>query len=80
MFIYRIFGLANKAQTVFKYLTALEAIKTEQEKFKPTLQDIERYLNDNHWTLAKYWVERIKEEYSEIFLKKVLESDHSSYL
>jgi hypothetical protein len=73
MFILRILGLLTKASIVFKYLTALGAIKTDKENFKTTLQDIERYLNDNNWTLAEYWVDRIQREYTELFLKKVKE-------
>jgi hypothetical protein len=74
MFILRILGLLTKASIVFKYLTALGAIKMDKENFKTTLQDIERYLNDNNWTLAEYWVEdRIQREYTELFLKKVKE-------
>jgi hypothetical protein len=67
----RIFGLRTKALTVFKYLTALGAIKTSKENFKTTLQDIERYLNDDHWPLAEYWVNRVQLDYSELFLKEV---------
>lgn len=51
MVILRIRGLQEKAAIVFRYLTTLEAIKTDGAKFKTTLQDIERYLNDNDWTL-----------------------------
>jgi hypothetical protein len=67
----RIFGLRTRALTVFKYLTALGAIKTSKENFKTTLQDIERYLNEDHWPLAEYWVNRVQIDYSELFLKEV---------
>jgi hypothetical protein len=72
MFILRILGLLGKAATVFKYLTALGVIKTAKENFRETLQEIERYLNNNDWTLAEYWVERIQDDYTELFLKKIL--------
>jgi hypothetical protein len=72
MFIVRIDGLMMKASIVFKYLTALGAIKTDKENFKTTFQDIEHYLNDNNWTLARYWMDRIEVEYTELFLKKVM--------
>jgi len=45
MLILRIRGLLAKASTVFKYLTALGAIKIDREKFKENLQDVEGYLN-----------------------------------
>jgi hypothetical protein len=57
----------SKATTVFRYLTALTAIKTEKERFKATLLDIERYLNDNDWILADYWANRLQDEYTEFF-------------
>jgi hypothetical protein len=71
MFILRILGLQRKASVAFRYLTALEAIKAAKEDFKTTLQDIERYLDNNDWTLAEYWVKRIQIEYTEFFLEKV---------
>jgi hypothetical protein len=64
-------GLESKALTVFKYLIALGAIRTAKEKFKPTLDEIEDYLNENHWTLAEYWVNRIQADYSDLFLEEV---------
>lgn len=78
MLLYRITGLLTKASIVFRYLTALEAIKTGKENFKTTFQEIERYLNDNEWTLAQYWVNRIQVEYTEFFLKKVKEIEDPS--
>lgn len=77
MFILRIRGLLKKALIVFRYLTALGAIKTEKEKFKTTLQEIERYLNDTDWTLTKYWVDRIQKEYTELFVMKSQELQKS---
>jgi hypothetical protein len=71
MFILKIKGLQAKTLTVFKYLTALGAIKTSKEKFKETLGDVERYLNDSHWTLADYWMNRIQIDYTETFLEEV---------
>jgi hypothetical protein len=74
MFIMRIFGpdgLQSKALIVFKYLSALQAIKWNKEAFRPTLNDIERYLNEGHWTLAKYWVKRIEEDYLTAFSEQV---------
>ena len=70
MFILRIAGLLNKASIVFRYLTALGAIKTETDTFKTTLQNIEKCLNDNDWTLANNWLERIEREYTQLFFKK----------
>jgi hypothetical protein len=70
MFILRIKSLLGKAVTVFLYLTALNAIKTEKESLKTTLQDIECYLNDNDWTLAEYWVRRLRDEYTELFVER----------
>jgi hypothetical protein len=67
----RIRSLLNKASIVFNYLVALEAIKTEKERFNPILQEIERYLNNNDWILSEYWVDRIQLEYTEVFLDKV---------
>jgi hypothetical protein len=61
----------DEALTVFKFLTALGAIKVDKEKFKGNLQDVEGYLNNNDWTLAKYWIERIEEEYTQVFLSEV---------
>jgi hypothetical protein len=71
MFIYKIFGILQKASVVFEYLTSLEAIKKDKENFKTTLESIEHYLDDNNWTLAEYWVKRIQVEYTELFLIKV---------
>jgi hypothetical protein len=71
MLILKIRGLQAKTLIVFKYLTALGAIKTAKEKFKETLGDIERYLNDSHWTLADYWMTRIQIDYTETFLEEV---------
>jgi hypothetical protein len=70
MFKLRISGLLNKASIVFRYLTALGAIKTETDTFRTTLQNIEKYLNDNDWTLANYWLDRIQREYTQLFFKK----------
>lgn len=71
MFILRIRGLLNKTSIVFKYLTALGAIKTEKERFKPIFQEIEPYLNNSDWILSEYWVNRIQLEYTEVFLDNV---------
>jgi hypothetical protein len=70
MFILRIAGLLNKASIVFRYLTALGAINTETDTFRTTLQNIEKCLNDNDWTLANNWLERIEREYTQLFFKK----------
>ena len=74
MLVSRIIGLQSKALIVFKYLTVLRAIKTHKEDFKTTLEEIERYLDDNHWTLAEYWVNRVQQDYSEVYLKEVKRS------
>jgi hypothetical protein len=66
MFILRIRGLQRKASVILKYLIALRAIKTGKEKFKDTLQDIERYLDSNDWTLAEYWVDYLQREYTRL--------------
>lgn len=71
MFILRIRGLERKALTVFRYLTALEAIKEDKQNFSGSFEDIERYLDNNDWTLAEYWVKRIQLEYTELFLNKI---------
>jgi hypothetical protein len=71
MFKIRINGLEKKALIVFKYLTSLGAIKADKEKFRASLEDIERYLNEDHWALAEYWVNRIQVDYSEQFLEDV---------
>jgi hypothetical protein len=70
MLRFRIKGLRLKASIVFKYLAALESIRTAKESFKISFQDIERYLNDNDWTLAEYWVDRVILEYKELFLEE----------
>jgi hypothetical protein len=71
MYILRSGGLNAKTLIVFKYLTSLGTIKTSKDKFTSSLDDVERYLNDNHWALAEYWVNRIEQDYSEIFLEEV---------
>jgi hypothetical protein len=78
MLIRRILGLLDKASTVFKYLTALGAVKKDKEKFRTNLQDVEGYLNSGDWTLAKYWTERIQKEYTEIFLSEVSTSESNT--
>ncbi|HET6640998.1 MAG TPA: hypothetical protein VFG77_05275 [Nitrososphaeraceae archaeon] len=81
MFVRRIGGLLSKAQTVFRYLTALGAIKVDIEKFQPRLQEIERYLNNDDWVLSEYWINRIQKEYAEVFLSKLSSiSSSPSYL
>jgi len=77
MLIHRILELLKKASIVFSYLTALTAIKVDKEKFKENLQNVEGYLNSNDWTLAEYWINRIQNEYTELFLNKVSISDPS---
>jgi hypothetical protein len=77
MLILRMRGLLDKASTVFKYLTALGAIKSDREKFKGNLQDVEGYLNSGDWTLAKYWVIRIQQEYTVVFLNEVSKAEPS---
>jgi hypothetical protein len=62
--------LRAKAAAVFRYLIALEAIKTGKENFKSTLQEIERYLDDSDWVMAEYWIGRIQKEYSEFISKE----------
>ena len=54
-----------------KFDSHLRAIKTHKKDFETTLEDIERYLDDNHWTLGEYWVERVQQDYSEVFLEEV---------
>jgi hypothetical protein len=71
MLVIRIIGLQSKALTVFKYLTALRAVKTHKKQFETTLEDIERYLDDSHWTMAEDWVNRLEQDYSEVFLEEV---------
>lgn len=71
MFILRIRGLLNKSSIVFMYLVALGTIKKDKENFKGTFQEIERYLNDSHWTLAEYWVDSVQREYSELYMNEV---------
>lgn len=68
MIVLRKRSLMNNARAVFNYLTLHEAAKLEIEKFKSRFQDIERYLNDNDWILADYWITRIEVEYTEVFL------------
>lgn len=73
MFVVRIFGsegLEKKARTVFRYLIAIEAIKMHKN-FEDSLNRIERYLDENDWTLANSWVHRVQDGYSEFFLKEV---------
>jgi hypothetical protein len=71
MFILRIKELQSKARTVFKCLTASGAIKTDKEKkYKTALDEIERYMDDNHWPLAEYWVDHVIVDYSEFFLEE----------
>jgi hypothetical protein len=67
MLRFRIKGLRDKASTVMRYLLALESIKIVSENFKITLQDIERYLNEDNWILADYWVRRVLSEYQRVF-------------
>lgn len=60
MFILRIDGLRGKASIVFRYLTALQTIKIDKEHyFKNILQEIERYLDNDDWTLTEYWVKHV---------------------
>jgi hypothetical protein len=75
MLRHRIRGLLDKASIVFKYLTALGAIKIEKDKFKENLQEIEGYLNSGDWTLAEYWLNQIQIEYAEVFWSRVSMSD-----
>ena len=58
MFKLRIAGLLNQASIVFRYLTSLGAINTETDTFRTTLQNIEKCLNDNDWTLANHRLDR----------------------
>lgn len=71
MFIFRIFGLQAKAPVVFKYLTSLGAIKVSKEGFQTTLENTERYLDEAHWTLAEYWVNRIQKDYAVFYSDKL---------
>ena len=73
MLIIRMNGLRDKAVTVFKYLASLEAVKTVQSRqmFSTTQDKVERYLDEGHWTLAKFGAIRIEEEYTEQFLQEV---------
>jgi hypothetical protein len=64
-------ALQDKALIIFRYLAALEAIKVKKEIFKDSLKEVERYLDDNHWVLAKYWVDRIQAEYTALFLEEL---------
>jgi hypothetical protein len=52
-------------------LSSLQAIKWHKEDFRATLNDIERYLNEGHWTLAKYSVKRIEVDYLTAFSEQV---------
>jgi hypothetical protein len=70
MFKLRIAGLLNKASIVFRFLMALGAINTETDTFRTTLQNIEKYLNDNDWTLANNWLDRVQNAYTQRFFKK----------
>jgi hypothetical protein len=74
MFLRRIYGpegLQTKASIVFRYLYNLQQIKIDSEYFGDPLDKIESYLNDNHWTLALYWVNRVRQEYTKLFLEEV---------
>lgn len=71
MLIYKTRELLGKASIVFKYLTALGAIKLDSEKFSTNLRQIEDYLDDNDWTLAGYWVNRTQKLYTEVYLRYV---------
>jgi len=62
MLIIRIYGsdgLQSKTFTVYKYLALREAVRRDREKdkFSEDVEKIEQYLNDNHWSLAKFWVD-----------------------
>jgi hypothetical protein len=69
MLLVRIKGLQQKASIVFRYLTALEAIKHNKEEFMAILEDIERYLDNNEWTMAEYWVTHIIQDYTQFLLE-----------
>jgi hypothetical protein len=58
--------LNYKAWTTFKFLVALDATKIENERFNPSLKDIERYLSNGDWTMADYWVQRVMDEYDKL--------------
>ena len=78
MFVLRILGLMNKARIVFKYPTLLEGIKVDAKRFETNLHGIERYLNDNGWTLAEYWVNRVQQEYTEETLEMIQDRQNKS--
>ena len=63
----------RKSRDGFKYLTSLEAVKTVQSRqmFSTVFDKVERYLNEGHWTLAKFGAMRIEEEYTEQFLQEI---------
>lgn len=64
----RIRALQSKAAIVFRYLTALEAIRNNEKDFNDTLDDIERYLDSNDWILVEYWLDRLEIDYVERIL------------
>ena len=66
----RLKTLKDKAITIFKFLTALETIKTDGGDFKTTLENIERYLDNNDWVPAEYWLSRVMREYKEIYVSE----------
>ena len=77
MFLARIYGpegLQRKASIVYRYLYNLQQIKIDTKYFGEPLDKIESYLNDNHWTLALYWVTRVRQEYTRLFLEDVRKS------
>jgi hypothetical protein len=69
--ILKMLALQEKASITFRYLTSLETIRAGRESFRGTLEEIERYLNDNDWTLADYWGRRLQMEYSRFYWEEL---------
>jgi uncharacterized membrane protein YhaH (DUF805 family) len=65
----RLRELRLKAWTAFTFLLGLEAIKIEKSTFDKSLQEIEQYLDKGDWTMARYWMERVMNEYSDLVVK-----------
>lgn len=65
--VYMIFrrwqSLKENAIIVFDFLLELDAIKVNRANFERPLQQIEQYLNNKEWTLARYWTSRIYADY-----------------
>lgn len=69
--VIRIITLQSKTTIAFRYLTALETIKTDGINFMNPIQNIERYLDSNDWILSGYWLGRVESDYKKFFLAEV---------